>query len=105
MYRYDNFTIHFAEQKHLAKRGQRITADDVCTMPYGTVHYLLDAIKGDSHEVELSRMLNSAFKFASKEASNIMLPKNKSYDKIWQKNNREGKDKKNDCHNRLGRIC
>ena len=87
---------------------------------------LLDAIKGDSHEPELSRMLKSAFKFASEDASNIMLPlrkanedylsesekealdasiqenaslsfeqlKNKSHDKIWLKNYREGKGKK-----------
>ena len=68
-------TIYFAELKHLAKWGQRITADDVCAMPYGPVlSHLLDAIKGDSHESELSRMLKSAFKFASEDASNIMLP-------------------------------
>ncbi len=66
-------TIYFAELKHLAKWGQRITADDVCAMPYGPVlSHLLDAIKGDSHEPELSRMLKSAFKFASEDASNIM---------------------------------
>lgn len=120
-------TIYFAELKHLAKWGQRITADDVCAMPYGPVlSHLLDAIKGDSHEPELSRMLKSAFKFASEDASNIMLPlrqanedylsesekealdasilenaslsfeqlKNKSHDKIWLKNYREGKGKK-----------
>lgn len=29
MDRYDNFTIYFAELKHLVKWGQRITADDV----------------------------------------------------------------------------
>lgn len=88
-------TIYFAELKHLAKWGQRITADDVCAMPYGPVlSHLLDAIKGDSHEPELSRMLKSAFKFASEDASNIMLPQNKSHDKIWLKNYREGKSKK-----------
>ena len=88
-------TIYFAELKHLAKWGQRITADDVCAMPYGPVlFHLLDAIKGDSHEPELSRMLKSAFKFASEDASNIMQLKNKSHDKIWQKNYREGKGKK-----------
>ena len=120
-------TIYFAELKHLAKWGQRITADDVCAIPYGPVlSHLLDAIKGDSHEPELSRMLKSAFKFASEDASNIMLPlrqanedylsesekealdasilenaslsfeqlKNKSHDKIWLKNYREGKGKK-----------
>lgn len=119
--------IYFAELKHLAKWGQRITADEVCAMPYGPVlSHLLDAIKGDSHEPELSRMLKSAFKFASEDASNIMLPlrqanedylsesekealdasiqenaslsfeqlKNKSHDKIWLKNYREGKGKK-----------
>ena len=59
MDRYDNFTIYFAELKHLAKWGQRITADDV-----------------------------------SEDASNIMLPKNKSHDKIWLKNYKEGKGKK-----------
>lgn len=59
MDRYDNFTIYFAELKHLAKWGQRITADDV-----------------------------------SEDASNIMLPQNKSHDKIWLKNYREGKGKK-----------
>ena len=88
-------TIYFAELKHLAKWGQRITADDVCAMPYGPVlSHLLDAIKSDSHEPELSRMLKSAFKFASEDASNIMLPQNKSHDKIWLKNYREGKGKK-----------
>ena len=120
-------TIYFAELKHLAKWGQRITADEVCAMPYDPVlSHLLDAIKGDSHEPELSRMLKSAFKFASEDASNIMLPlrqanedylsesekealdasiqenaslsfeqlKNKSHDKIWLKNYREGKGKK-----------
>ena len=88
-------TIYFAELKHLAKWGQRITADDVCAIPYGPVlSHLLDAIKGDSHEPELSRMLKSAFKFASEDASNIMLPQNKSHDKIWLKNYREGKGKK-----------
>lgn len=47
-------TIYFAELKHMAKWGQRITADDVCAMPYGPVlSHLLDAIKGDSHEPEL----------------------------------------------------
>ena len=119
--------IYFAELKHLAKWGQRITADEVCAMPYDPVlSHLLDAIKGDSHEPELSRMLKSAFKFASEDASNIMLPlrqanedyhseteketldasiqenatlsfeqiKNKSHDKIWLKNYREGKGKK-----------
>lgn len=120
-------TIYFAELKHLAKWGQRITADEVCAMPCGPVlSHLLDAIKGDSHEPELSRMLKSAFKFASEGAANIMLPlrqaneeylsesekealdasilenaslsfeqvKNKSHDKIWLKNYREGKGKK-----------
>ena len=120
-------TIYFAELKHLAKWGQRMTEDDVCAMPYGPVlSHLLDAIKGDSHERELSQMLRTAFKFASEDASNIMLPlrkanedylsesekeaidasiqenaslsfeqlKNKSHDKIWLKNFREGKGKK-----------
>ena len=95
-------TIYFAELKHLAKWGQRITADDVCAMPYGPVlSHLLDAIKGDSHELELSRMLTSAFKFASEDASiqeNASLSfeqlKNKSHNKIWLKNYREGKSKK-----------
>ena len=30
-------TIYFAELKHLAKWGQRMTKDDVCAMPYGPV--------------------------------------------------------------------
>ena len=76
-------TIYFAELKHLAKWGQRITSDDVCAMPYGPVlSHLLDAIKGDSHEPELSRMLKSAFKFASEDASNIMLPLRRAF-RIW----------------------
>nr|WP_298561647.1 Panacea domain-containing protein [uncultured Prevotella sp.] len=86
-------TIYFAELKHLAKWGQRMTEDDVCAMPYGPVlSHLLDAIKGDSHERELSQMLRTAFKFASEDASNIMLPLRKANEDYLSESEKEALD-------------
>ncbi len=86
-------TIYFAELKHLAKWGQRITSDDVCAMPYGPVlSHLLDAIKGDTREQELSTMLRKAFKFASEDASNVMLPLRKANEDYLSKSEKEALD-------------
>lgn len=86
-------TIYFAELKHLAKWGQRITTDDVCAMPYGPVlSHLLDAIKGDPREQELSAMLRSAFKFASEDASNVMLPLRQANEDYLSKSEKEALD-------------
>ena len=83
-------TIYFAELKHLAKWGQRITTDDVCAMPYGPVlSHLLDAIKGNARESELSSMLQKVFKFASEDASNVMLPLRKANEDYLSKSEKE----------------
>ena len=86
-------TIFFAELKHLAKWGQRITTDDICAMPYGLVlSHLQDAIKGDSRKQELSAMLREAFKFVREDASNVMLPLRKANEDYLSKTEKEALD-------------
>ena len=68
-------TIYFAELKHLAKWGRRITSDDVCAMPYGPVlSHLLNAVKGVEDESGLAGILAGTFKFAGSDAPYVMLP-------------------------------
>ena len=86
-------TIYFAELKHIAKWGHRITKDEVCAMPYGPVlSHLLDAIKGNTREQELSTMLKEVFKFASEDASNIMLPLRKANEDYLSESEKEALD-------------
>lgn len=85
--------IYFAELKHLAKWGQRITSDDVCAMPYGPVlSHLLDTIKGSQREQELSLLLKSTTRFASEDASNIMLPLRKANEDYLSESEKEAID-------------
>lgn len=84
-------TIYFAELKHLAKWGQRITADDVSEDASNIMLPLRPANEDYLSESEEEALDASILENASLSFEQL---KNKSHDKIWQKNYREGKGKK-----------
>lgn len=69
--------LYFAEQKHLAKWGSRITADDFRAYDYGPVaNQLYHAIRNSRRvDGELSDMLQQVVTFAGEDAPNVLLPK------------------------------
>lgn len=68
--------LYFAEQKHLARWGMRMTSDSYCAMQYGPVAYELYGAfrRTSSCDHELSEMLQQAIKCADVDASSIYLP-------------------------------
>ena len=84
-------TIYFAELKHLAKWGQRITADDASEDASNIMLPLRQANEDYLSESEKEALDASIQENASLSFEQL---KNKSHDKIWQKNYREGKSKK-----------
>lgn len=92
MDRYNYFTIYFAELKHLAIWGQRMTADDVSPEDASNIMLPLRKAKED-YLSESEKEVQDASIQENASLSFEQL-KNKSHDKIWLKNYREGKGKK-----------
>jgi len=69
--------LYFAEQKHLAKWGSRITADDFRAYEYGPVaDQLYHAIRNSRKlDKELPDMLQQVAHFAGDDAPNVLLAK------------------------------
>lgn len=69
--------LYFAELKHLAKWGTRITSDSFYALEYGPVPtYLYDTVKG--HKVsntDLLKLFSDNIQSAGKDAPNVLLPK------------------------------
>lgn len=70
--------LYFAELKHLAKWGTRITCDKFCAFEYGPVPTrLYDVVKGkEVYGSDLLKMFSENVQFAGKDAPNVLLPKN-----------------------------
>lgn len=68
--------LYFAEQKHLAKWGARISADQFHALPHGPVpSSLYQAIEtSPSPRTVLARMLAKAVQPAQADAPNVLLP-------------------------------
>lgn len=68
--------LYFAEQKHLARWGMRMTSDSYRAMQYGPVaHELYEAVRRTpSCDHELSDMLRQVIECAGIDASSIYLP-------------------------------
>lgn len=69
--------LYFAEQKHLAKWGTRMTQDNYRAWDYGPVaDGLYHAIKNNPNfDPDFGEMFNHVAKFAGDDAPNIILPK------------------------------
>lgn len=69
--------LYFAEQKHLAKWGHRMTADDFRAYEYGPVaDQLYHAIRNSRKlDKELPEMLQQVTSFAGDDAPNVLLAK------------------------------
>lgn len=69
--------LYFAELKHLAKWGSRITSDNFYALEYGPVPTCLyDTVKGQSiPATDLLKLFSDNIKFAGKDAPNVLLPK------------------------------
>ena len=72
--------LYFAEKKHLAKWGSRITADDFRAYEYGPVaNQLYHAIKNSRKlDQELPDMLQQVTHFAGEDAPNVLLANRKA---------------------------
>ena len=87
-------TLYFAELDHLAKWGRRITADDVCAMPYGPVlSHLLNAIKNDGKDKELADMLHNVFQAPKNDAPYVLLPLREADEDYLSESEKEALDK------------
>lgn len=69
--------LYFAELKHLAKWGSRITADSFYALDYGPAPSLLyDSVKKIEHpQTSLQELLSDKVMLAGKDAPNVLLPK------------------------------
>ncbi|MDR3184053.1 MAG: SocA family protein [Prevotellaceae bacterium] len=69
--------LYFAEREHLAKWGDRITADDFFALQYGPVPTrLYNAIKKqNAPDANLDKLLWEVVEFAGDDAPNVLLPK------------------------------
>lgn len=72
--------LYFAELKHLAKWGSRITSDDFYALDYGPVPTrLYDVIKGKVIQgTNLKKLFSDNITFAGKDAPTVLLPQNEA---------------------------
>lgn len=72
--------LYFAELKHLAKWGSRITSDNFYALEYGPVPTCLyDTVKGkNTIGTDLLELFSDNVMFAGKDAPNVLLPKAKA---------------------------
>lgn len=68
--------LYFAELKHLAKWGARITSDNFHALEYGPVPTCLyNVVKGqDVPDSGLLKLFSNVVRFAGKDAPNVLLP-------------------------------
>lgn len=68
--------LYFAELKHLAKWGTRITSDNFHALEYGPVPTCLyDVVKGQNvPDSDLLKLFSNDVQFAGKDAPNVLLP-------------------------------
>lgn len=68
--------LYFAELKHLAKWGARITSDSFHALEYGPVPTCLyDVVKGQRvPSTDLLELFSNDVRFAEKDAPNVLLP-------------------------------
>lgn len=69
--------LYFAELKHLAKWGTRITSDNFHALEYGPVPTCLyDVVKGQNiPDTDLLKLFTDNVRFAGKDAPNVLLAK------------------------------
>lgn len=69
--------LYFADRKHLAEWGTRITADTFAALQYGPVpSCLYDAVKGNvsRNAPQLKALYDAAVRRAGEDARNVLLP-------------------------------
>lgn len=70
--------LYFADRKHIAEWGSRITADSFAALQYGPVpSCLYDVVKGNSPKSapQLKSLYDAAVRRADQDAPNVLLPR------------------------------